>query len=159
MLAGNMVDCENKIRVTVKRLKDEKKQTVLYGAGYCGRETLQLMQTHGIPVLAICDDFRVGEYLNTVKISDIRDIEIGEDTIIFITGGFNEKMKRNLYRLGLAAHYVDVDFGRYDPEKETRSYFLEHRAELERAYDLLTDKKSKQWFINLINYHMLLIQN
>ena len=154
MFRDKLINVRNKVEDIIDYLKKENKQVVLYGAGYCGYETLKLMRDNNISVIAVCDDFRIGEYIDNILISNIKDIPRQDDTIIFITSGFNEKMKSRLKNLDLLKYYINIDFGRYNPEKEKYSYFTDHETEIEKAYELLNDLKSKQLFINLINYRI-----
>lgn len=154
LITNNFVNCKNRIESVIEWLKKENKQVILYGGGYCGYETTLLMKKFDIPIVAICDDYRVGEYLQNIKFSKISDVSPNENTIIFITSGFNEVMKNNLKKLNLYKYYVDVDFGRYEPQKENYNYFINHQEELEKSYSLLKDSKSKRIFTNLVNYRI-----
>ncbi len=144
----------NAIPIFLERLKENRNSVILYGAGYCGHETLQLLQKNNIPVSAVCDDFRVGETLDGFNIIDIGEISVNENSVILITSGYNAKMRERLGKLGYLDNYVDIDFGRYEEEHENRNYFLSIINELERTYNLLSDDKSKKVFINLINYRI-----
>ncbi|MBR1390967.1 MAG: FkbM family methyltransferase [Lachnospiraceae bacterium] len=148
----NIINKENKILKVIQKLHDEKAEVVLYGAGYCGHEALTLLREGDVKVAAICDDFRIGEEIDGETIGDIREITPNEHTVIFITSGFNESMKRNLEMLRLMDHYVELDFGRYDREKETYQWYKNHQTEIEQAYALLEDETSRRWMEELINY-------
>ena len=137
----SITDEENAIKCLLKKDWSDKR-IVLYGAGYCGFETITLFRNHGIQVDMVCDDNRAGEYIEGIKISSIEDVAPGNNLVIFITSGFNERMKTRLKELGLYKYYHEIDFGRYDATKECPEYFKEHIGELERAYNLLKDKSS-----------------
>lgn len=145
---------ENNVILAIKELQKTKKKVVLYGAGYCGLETLTLMRKHHILVMAVCDDNREGEFLDNLQIIPIDRIQHSYGIVIFITSGFNKIMKQRLVRLGLIDLYKEIDFGRYDENKENLAYFREHRQEINTAYALLSDAKSKTIFTNLLNYRV-----
>lgn len=84
-------DGVNVVPECLKRLKADGNDVILYGAGYCGHEALSLMQQYGIPVRAVCDDFRAGEELDGYAIVRLDDVHPDDHTVIFITSGFNAK--------------------------------------------------------------------
>lgn len=145
---------ENFIEKTLCRLKLENKSVVLYGAGYCGHETAMLMKKMSIPVIAVCDDFRAGENMDDYRIKSISDVRPQENMKIIVTSGFNKAMKKRLKELNLWKYYLDIDFGRYEADKENWQYFHKHEHELNRAYSLLKDSKSKDIFQRLVNYRI-----
>ncbi len=104
---------ENAINRLLKKDWSAKK-IVLYGAGYCGFETITLFRQHDIKIFAVCDDNRAGEYIEGIKIIPINDVTPCDELVIFITSGFNAKMKSRLKELGLYDYYYEIDFGRYD---------------------------------------------
>lgn len=144
----------NAVETCLKELQENHHDVVLYGAGYCGHEALSLMAAHNIPVRAVCDDFRVGEKLDGYPILRMKDVPIAPQTVIFITSGFNAKMKERLKALGLFSHYREMDFGRYDGEKENAAYFKAHVKELTEAWALLSDERSCANLQNLVNYRI-----
>lgn len=154
MITDKLKQCGNRIESTIERLKNEHKSVVLYDAGYCGHETYKLMKGRGVRVSAVCDDAHSGERMYDIRISRINDFVPDANTIIFVTSGFNATMKDKLKALNLWSYCEDVDFGRYDSERENYEYFVDHQAELNSVYDLLSDSKSKRLFINLINYRI-----
>ena len=147
-------DSINAVPECLKKLKADGNDVILYGAGYCGHEALSLMRQHGIHVRAVCDDFRAGEVLDGYTIVRLDDICPDEKTVIFITSGFNAKMKQRIEKLGLLSYYREIDFGRYDADKENPAYFKEHEAELNQAWSLLADEKSRNVLQNLVNYRI-----
>ena len=104
--------------------------------------------------MAVCDDNREGEFLANIQITSIDKIRYSPEIVIFITSGFNKIMKQHLEQLGLIGLYREIDFGRYDGGKENVEYFRKHRREVNTAYALLSDTKSKKVFTNLINYRI-----
>lgn len=144
----------NAIPGCLNTLRVEGNDVILYGAGYCGHETLALMEAQGIPVRSVCDDFRAGETLDGYKIIRLDEARPAENTIIFITSGYNRKMKARLEVLGLLPYYREIDFGRYDGEKENAAYFHAHEAELQRAWGLLADDRSREVLEKLVNYRI-----
>lgn len=85
-------DSVNAVAECLKKLKDDASDVVLYGAGYCGHEALCLMDGQGIPVRAVCDDFRAGEKLDGHEIVRLTEVQPAPNTAIFITSGFNKKI-------------------------------------------------------------------
>lgn len=147
-------DSVNAVPECLKQLKADGNDVILYGAGYCGHEALSLMRQYGIPVRAVCDDFRAGEELDGYAIVRLDDVHPDNHTVIFITSGFNAKMKQRLGELDFLSHYREVDFGRYDADKENPSYFKEHESELKQAWNLLADDRSREVLQNLVNYRI-----
>lgn len=147
-------DSINAVPECLKQLKADGSDVILYGAGYCGHEALSLMTQYGISVRSVCDDFRAGEQLDGYKIVRLDDICPNEKTVIFITSGFNAKMKQRIEDLGLLPYYREIDFGRYDADKENAAYFKAHEAELRRVWTLLSDDKSRNVLQNLVNYRI-----
>jgi len=150
----NLERQENRIQEAIRFLREKRKRVILYGAGYCGHETLALFQSQQIPVVAICDDYRAGQELDGIPISSITEITPDHDTVICITSGFYKTMKENLKRLHLLPFYMELDFGRYEPQKETYAYFAAHEEEIETARQLLEDSFSRRLFLNLCNYRI-----
>lgn len=144
----------NAVSECLKKLKADGNNVILYGAGYCGHEALALMQQYGISVRAVCDDFRAGEVLDGYEILHLEDISPDVRTVIFVTSGFNAKMKQRIKQLGLFSYYREMDFGRYDAEKENVAYFKRHEVEVKQAWKLLADDKSRIMFQNLVNYRI-----
>ena len=146
-----ILDGINAVPECLKTLKADGNDVILYGAGYCGHEALSLMTQYGIPVRSICDDFRAGEMLDGHGIVRLDEVSPDAKTVIFITSGFNAKMKQRIEKLGLLSYYREIDFGRYDAEKENPAYFKAHEAELNRAWSLLADEKSRKVLQNLVS--------
>lgn len=122
--------------------------------GHCGHEALTQFRLREIPICAVCDDGRIGQELDGFPITDISDIKPSEDLTIFVTSGFNNGMIAKLKKLGLGAYHRNADFGKYESEKETFDFFVEHSEEVEKVYDLLKDEFSKKLYLNLINYRI-----
>lgn len=51
-----LMDTKNHIESVLQNLKAQGKKVVIYGAGYCGHETIGLLRAHAIPVVAAYDD-------------------------------------------------------------------------------------------------------
>ena len=92
-LLDSLQGVENYNQRVLRELKQRHQRVVLYGAGYCGQETEKLLRMRGIPVAGVCDDMRSGEMMNGHKIYALSDIKLDADTVIFLTSGFNRKMK------------------------------------------------------------------
>ena len=127
---------------------------VLYGAGYCGHEAMKLMREYGISIMAVCDDGRVGQEIDGMEITDIKEIIPVDNMKIFITSGFYDVMKNTLRNLGLIQYYQELDFGRFEQEKETYDFFRKNREKLENAYSLMGDAASKELFMRLVQYRI-----
>ena len=145
---------ENRVAGLLNDLRCKNKSVILYGAGCCGNETIAQLRKHNIDITAVCDDNRVGEMISGIKITDISQIRADDDTILLVTAGFKDAMVKKIYSLGLFGHYVDIDFGRYDENKENYDYFMKHLDSLETVYSLLSDQRSKDIFQSLINYRI-----
>lgn len=132
------------------------RKIILYGAGHCCLEALAAFDSCNIKVEYVCDDDfnKCGAKVEGHLIRRIEDVDISDDAIIIITSGFNAKMKDKLKMLGLYKYYVDLDFGRYEPNCENKDYFEKHQIQVEQAYELFTDDISKNLFVNLINYRI-----
>lgn len=150
----NLCDKRNAVPACLERLQEEGNDVILYGAGYCGHETIALMQEYGIPICSVCDDFRAGEMLDGYEIIRMEDAQPSENTVIFITSGYNSKMKERLEKLGFLPYYNEIDFGRYDAEKENPAYFKAHEQELSKVWALLSDARSRHVLERLVNYRI-----
>ena len=151
---SELEDKKNYIDILVHSLKEQQKNVVIYGAGYCGHETIVFLRKMGISVVAVYDDFMQGGDIDGIKIDSLSNIRADENTVILLTSGFNKEMKNRLADLGLLQYYVPADFGRYDVEKENYAYFAANVTELQAVYDLLVDDKSREVFFRLINYRI-----
>ena len=145
---------KNRVADLLKSLRYGNKNVILYGAGYCGHETIAQLRKHNINIAAVCDDNRVGEVIEGIEISDISRVQLDDNTVLIITAGYKDKMLKKVKALGLFNLYIDIDFGRYDEEKENYDYFMEHIEQLETVYNLLADQRSKDIFQSLINYRI-----
>lgn len=154
MIISKLIDTKNHIESVLQTLKAQGKKVVIYGAGYCGHETIGLLRAHAIPVVAAYDDCARGGDIDGIKIDSLSNLCPDTDTAILLTSGFNRKMKDRLADLGLLPYYVPADFGRYDAEKESYAYFEANVEELQSAYDLLEDERSREIFLSLVNYRI-----
>ena len=154
-IISKLCDRKNRIKFVLRDLKEHGKKVVIYGAGYCGHETIALLRAQGIPVVAAYDDYAwEGGRIDGIKIDCLSNLCPDKNTVILLTSGFNGKMKKKLADFGLLQYYVPADFGRYDAEKENYEYFVKNASKLQAAYDLLVDDKSREVFVRLINYRI-----
>lgn len=145
---------ENYNEKLLRDLKQQHKEVVLYGAGYCGHETLAYLRDWEIPVADVCDDMHDGELLDGVPIHPLSAVKPEKNLAILVTCGYNKGMIKKLEACGLLPYYVPADFGRYDMDKERLEYFLSQEAKLEEAYNLLADDRSRDIFRKLIEYRI-----
>ncbi len=154
-----IVDEPNQVLVKLEELKKRvlSKQNVyvvLYGAGYCGHEALSLMRQFEIPVMAVCDDGRIGQDLDGIAITDIKDIKPCDGLEIYTTYGYYDEMLPKIKKLGLFKYYKKIDFSRFDLDRDNYRFFQNNKEHIERVYDLMADDMSKVLLESLIRYRI-----
>ncbi len=146
-----IIDRNNKVTEAIQMIKSSGKPVAVYGAGYSGGECCEALE--GL-IKYVCDDDpqKIGTVFYGFTIISPESLPIDDDYYIIIANGFIDAMQRRLSSLGLADKYLDVDFGRYDKERENYVYYSNNRERVEKAFELLADDKSREVFVRMINY-------
>ncbi len=141
------------------KLKSTSKKIVLYGMGDGAEKIKAVLDEKEIPLADIMasDEFVRGHSFLGIRVKKLSEIEelYGDDFIILVCFGTQipEVMDKISYisrQHELYAPNVPVaGGGLFDLD-----YAREHRAELEKVYDLLADGQSKKVFENVIRYKL-----
>lgn len=125
-------------------MKEKKANVVLFGAAKKGRRFLKDYAHLNLNVLNFCDDdgSKWGSYINGIKVVSPEElVGNGFDIPIIITSKWSDGITEKLRSKGFRHiyHRFSIDY-------------LIHMEELQRTYDLLEDKLSKEVFLGLVKY-------
>lgn len=141
------------------KLKSTSKKIVLYGMGDGAEKIKAVLDEKEIPLADIMasDEFVRGHSFLGIRVKKLSEIEelYGDDFIILVCFGTQipEVMDKISYISRQHELYAPnvpvVGEGLFDLD-----YAREHRAELEKVYNLLADGQSKKVFENVIRYKL-----
>ena len=132
---------------------------VLYGAGSAGKELHPLLKRHGVTPVCFCEGnpARVGEFYCDLPIISVEDLlKAHQDSLVVITvGRHSESIKERLVGEGLNESLIKTL-----AEQEAMAYYTQlaqwewpeldlitHEEALEKAYNLLSDQRSRDLFV------------
>jgi len=146
----------------VQNVLSGNKPVVLYGAGSAGQELLPLLSIHGVSPACFCDK---KHSTNNAKVSGLSVIsfqklcdEHKNSLICISTGKYAEEVKRDLLQNGfqdeniICIHERQLFF--YTNVHQwywTDAELSEKQANMQLAYDLLSDVKSKEVFVDRVS--------
>lgn len=138
------------------------RSVVMYGAGSAGRELLPVLRLHGVFPVCFCDK-NSQEYvaeLNDIPVISFQELcnEYKASLIVISSGKYSEEIKKDLLDNGFNSvnvicineeqlFFYTTVYQWYWPEIDLN----EKQVELQTAYDLLSDQKSKDIFVDRIS--------
>lgn len=132
-------------------------RVVLFGAGLSGMLINDFLNNNGIRPVCFCDNnkAKVGTFIHNLPV--IHSLELKKvypDALVIISCDAYREIMEQLIELGFDTEKQSVFF---DPNwirmpQGNRKFILEHVSQLEEAYRLLGDEKSRKVFTGLLNY-------
>ncbi len=144
---------ENKMLEVLRLLKRDL--VILFGAGLCGKEYLDLFIKNGIQVKCFCDDDskKQGSGFLGYKVISIEQLSSEKGQIIVASYG-PEKLYNRLKTTqpDILNRVLIVDFYLYEDGMDYYAYYQQHADEINDVMNWLEDEKSKTVFRNLLQY-------
>lgn len=137
-----------------------KQKIVLFGAGTGGMAAYDWMEKNGCAdkVVAFCDNNarKWGTLLcGCVVVSPEQLKSEYSDAFIVITCGEGDELEKQLLGIGFDNNNIIMpDLCGIDVDGSDCKYIQKHIGELDYIYSLLADEKSKQVFLNILNYRL-----
>lgn len=141
------------------KLKASRKPIVLYGMGNGAEKILDYCETHGIKISDIfaSDEFVRGHSFRGYKVKKFSEVaEFYGDFIILAAFATREKsVIERIFALDEKYELYAPDISMFSESNSDTDYFNNFSTNAEsflQAYNLLADEKSRQVFVNAINF-------
>jgi FkbM family methyltransferase len=150
----------NSIRKIADRIMSHAgKKLVLYGAGETGMLAFDWFMEYGIKADMFCDSYSsdktliVGRYeLPVVKPNDL--VAVGDSVDIVIANMMYIEILTHLDTLGLAGSVVGILAAGFSMIEVPEEKYSSCSTEIVRAYNILSDTKSREVFVNILNFRI-----
>lgn len=144
---------ENLLFQFIEKHRNSKKAVFLFGAGFCGRVYMRLMQRYQMPVAGIIDNFKtsMGD-IPVLRLEDAaKKYDLSQCLFIISAPSKYEEIEKQLLEVVQPEQVFNFPVTRYDnPANEpgsAREYLLTHKDDMRFIYDLLADDHSKDVLI------------
>lgn len=130
-----------------------KEKIILFGAAEYGKIIGDYLMKNGIYPIGYCDNniSKIGTIWNGLEVIDPKEID--KTYYVVITCNAYKEIENQVKELGCKnIMYFNVNWIRFPKGK--REFILNNLEMFEQTYYMLQDEKSKQTFINLLNYKM-----
>ena len=139
-------------------LKNTDKPIIIYGMGNGADKVISQLERRSITVSGISasDDFVRGQSFHNLIVRRISDFEKEyEEFIIIIAFGTSlPDVMKHIFTLSRRHTVFAVDVPVYGDNVWTKEFYRENIEDIERAYDLLADQKSRYVYENIIKYKL-----
>ncbi len=141
-------------------LQQTEKTVVLYGMGNGADKILKACEEKGIPVSDIfaSDGFVRGHQFHGMSVktwSKIRELYGAQNVIVLLSFGTSRpEVLENILRIHSEAELYAPDVPAFGEGVFDRAFYEEHKAELERARELLSDEESKFFFDRILSFKL-----
>ncbi len=139
-------------------LKNSDKPIIIYGMGNGADKILAQFECCGIKVngIAASDNFVRGQSFHNFVVRKISDFESEYEDFIIITafGTALPEVMDNIFSLAERHTVLAADVPVYGDNIWTKEFYRENIEDIERAYDLLADEKSRYVYDNIIKYKL-----
>lgn len=139
------------------KLKHSKKPIVLYGMGDGADKVLHAFERYGITASAVIasDDFVRGQSFHGFTVKKLCEIEqeFSDFTIALCFATQLPDVMNRIYEISKTHETVIPSVPVFGNILFDNKFILEHAASLDRAYNLLTDEKSKDVFKNILKFY------
>ncbi len=144
----------------IKDIKADKKNVVLFGAGYCLSLVLDLMEDNDIKVIGVCDNnkIKIGQKICGKQIEKIEEIQkkYKQFNVVISTSHFKEikqqlldkGFENNIFHLPISAYYKNSIYG--------KNFVKRNHIQFSKVFDILEDDISKKVFVNVIRHNISL---
>lgn len=139
-----------------ERLKNTTKPIVLYGMGNGADMIIEVLESFGISFSDVfaSDEFVRGHYFHEKKVLTLKEIkEKYDDFIILMTFAVhNDEMLSRIKNLASEYEFYAPTVPIAGKGLFTIDYIKENEELFDKAYELLSDEKSKRDFIDVLNF-------
>lgn len=139
-------------------LKQANRPIVIYGMGNGADKIIDTLSSYGLSPVGVfaSDDFVRGQVFRGFTVQKYSDLkEKFPDMIVLVAfGTFRDEVLENIKKIASETETLAPDVPVYGGGLFTKDYALEHKAELERVYNLLSDDLSKKVFENTCKYRV-----
>lgn len=146
------------VREIYEELKNNKLPVIVYGMGNGADKVLGGFDQHGIKVsgIAASDDFVRGQSFHGFKVKKISEFEkeFGDFIIITAFGTALPDVMEHIFSLSEKHRLLAIDTPVYGDNIWDMHFYEENKYDIERAYDLMADSKSRDVYEKLINYKL-----
>lgn len=150
----------NSVRKIADRIMSHgDKKLVLYGAGESGMLAFETFMEYGIKAEMFCDSYSsdktliVGRHeLPVVKPNDL--VAVGDSVDIVIANMMYIEILKHLDTLGLAENVVGILPAGFSMIEVPEEKYSSCSTEIVRAYNILSDAKSQEVFVNILNFRI-----
>ena len=141
-----------------QRLKEETQPIIIYGTGNGADKILDELLRIDVTVQGFMasDDFVRGQHFRGYSVKKLSDLEkeYGSLLILIAFGTQRPEVMDNIVRIAERHTVLCPDVPVYGEKIFHKSYVLQHKDELKRVYDLLSDELSRQTFQNVIRFRL-----
>ncbi len=137
-------------------LKAENKPIVLYGMGNGADKIIEICSEKGIAISDIfaSDDFVRGHCFHGMRVKKLSEIEkLYEDfTVLLSFASSRSEVIDNIFSIARRHTVLAPDVPVAGTGLFTKEFVRLHEKEFDKAYNLLADEKSKQNYVNILNF-------
>ncbi len=139
-------------------LKASHLPIIIYGMGNGADKIIEELDRCGIPVsgIAASDDFVRGQSFHGSRVRKISDFEqeFGDFIIIVAFGTSLPDVMTHIFALSEQHIVLAADVPVYGDNIWNKGFYEENKENIEKAYALFADEKSKQVYENILNYKL-----
>ena len=141
------------------RLKEETRPIVLYGMGDGADKILAQFDRLGIRASGVfaSDEFARGNLFHGFSVRKLSDTvaELGEDIVIIISfASQRPEVLAKMYELDADYDVVAPDVPVVPGPLFDEAFVREHSADMQRAYELLADERSREVFLDTVRFKL-----
>ena len=141
------------------RLKEETRPIVLYGMGDGADKILAQFDRLGIRASGVfaSDEFARGNLFHGFSVRRLSDTtaELGEDIVIVISfASQRPEVLAKMYELDADYDVVAPDVPVVPGPLFDEAFVREHSADMQRAYELLADERSREVFLDTVRFKL-----
>ena len=142
-----------------QRLKNEKKPIVLYGMGNGADKIIALCEANGIKISGVfaSDGFAKGKLFHGMPVVTYSSIkkELGDElTVLLSFATSRPDVLENIYKIASENTLLAPDVPAYGNNVFNEDFYTNNLREIEKAYDLLYDDRSKKLYEDIIKYKL-----
>lgn len=142
-----------------ERLKNEKRPIVLYGMGNGADKIIALCEEKNIRISGVfaSDGFAKKKLFHNMTVTTYAETkkELGNDlTVLLAFATSRPEVLENIYRIAAENPLLAPDVPAYGNNVFDLDFYKEHLLQIEAAYDLLCDDRSKRLYEDIIKYKL-----
>lgn len=137
-------------------LAQQKRPVVIYGMGEGALKIMRVCKQYGVEIAGIfaSDEYVRGHSFEGFLVEKLSDVERRlADFIVLVAFGVDyDEMIEHILDIARRHETYSPDVPVFGEELFTLRYYLGHREQFDRAYNLMADERSKSIFADMINY-------